>query len=78
MQQWIRFFIGTPQRFLGTLGGLTVMFGLFFPRVVGSAVHDLIAALMEAIAPFVQPLLTLGVICLGLGILLRAVFRRGR
>jgi hypothetical protein len=74
MNQWIRFFVGTPQRLLMTLGGLIVAYGLVNPVGVGQAVNALLMQLALAIAPFVQPLLTLGVVCIGFGIVWRGVF----
>jgi hypothetical protein len=74
MEAWTNFFFGTPKRFLWTLAGFMVLFGLFFPQVIGSAVHNLLNALLLAITPFVKPVLTLGIIFLALGIMLRAVW----
>jgi hypothetical protein len=45
MNIWVRFFVGTPQRFLGTLGGLVVIWELVAPQMVGSAVNALLMAL---------------------------------
>jgi hypothetical protein len=78
MDHWIRFFFGTPQRFLGTLAGLAATYGLFQPDAVGSAIQALLQAVLMAIAPFLEPLMTLAVIVLGFGIAFRGVFRRPR
>ncbi|MGH7175468.1 MAG: hypothetical protein ACREGR_03875 [Minisyncoccia bacterium] len=77
MNVWIRFFIGTPRRFLATCGGLIVIFGLIAPQAMGEAVRALLVALAQAVAPFIQPLLTLGIIFIGLGFALRGVWKRG-
>jgi hypothetical protein len=78
MDQWIRFFLGTPQRFLATAAGLAAIYGLFAPETVGNAVHALLQALLMAVLPFVEPLLTLAVIVLGFSIMLRGLWRRPR
>jgi len=77
MNQWFRFFLGTPQRFLATLGALTVIYGLIFPQVVGRAVSNLLTELFGAVAPFVQPVLTLMVVLIGVGIMVRKVWHSG-
>lgn len=74
MEPWVRFFLGTPRRFLGTLGGLTAMFGLFFPEVVGAAVHNLFVALIQAILPLVQPLLVIGFALFGIKVIISGIF----
>lgn len=77
MQVWLRFFVGTPRRFLTTAGVLVIIFGLFEPQVVGDAVRNLLTALFNAVMPFVQPVLILGFIILGLGVMIRNVWRKG-
>jgi hypothetical protein len=78
MGHWFSFFAGTPQRFLGTVAGLAALYGLFNPDGVGQAVHALLQVLLLAIAPFMEPLLTLGVIIIGFSIALRGLWRRPR
>ena len=64
---YLRFFFGTPQRFLCTLGGVAVVFGLLFPRELGAALNDLLVALM----PLVQAVMVLMVVLIGLGIMVK-------
>ena len=77
MAAWFRFFLGTPRRFLLTFLGLATIYGLFRPELVASAVGNLLAALINVLTPFVQPVLALGVAFIGLGIILRLVWRKG-
>jgi len=74
MGAWIRFFIGTPKRFLASLVGAGFVFGLFRPDLIQQAVYDLFQAVLTAITPFIEPLLTLGIVFIGLGIILRVLF----
>jgi len=76
MRHWLRFFVGSPQRFLITLAGLAFIFGLFRPDLIQQAIYNLFNAVLAAVMPFVAPLLTLGIVCVGLGLILRGVWRR--
>lgn len=60
MREWIRFFIGTPQRFLVTLAGVLFLFWALFPDTVNRAVQ-----------PLVNPLLQFAVVILAFGIIAR-------
>jgi len=73
---WFRFFLGTPRRFLTTAGGAAIIFGFFRPDLVAGAVSGLLTALMGAIAPLIQPIMTLMIVFIGLGVILRSVWPR--
>ena len=73
--QFFQFFLGTPRRLLSTLAGLAILFGLFFPEIVGNAIRALLTAVFCAVAPFIQPVLVLMVVIIGLGVILRGVWR---
>ncbi len=74
MSQWIRFFVGTPARLLGTACAIGVLYGLINPEGLGRAVNALLASLMAAIEPFTGPLLEIGVIALLFAWALKALF----
>ena len=78
MGPWLRFFVGTPQRLLLTLGGLTLIFGLFNPEMFGRAVNRLLTNLLIAVAPLEQPLLTLAIIMFAIWVIWRGTFGRPR
>ena len=74
--QWVRFFVGTPQRFLATMVVPLLVFAYFRPDIIQTAIFNLVNAVLSAVAPFVQPLLTLALVFFGLAIMIRAVWRR--
>lgn len=77
MQRWLGFFLGTPQRFLTTVCGITLILGLFNPDKVERALYGLLQAISNAIAPFIEPVLTLAFMAIGIGLILRSVWRKG-
>jgi len=77
MRQWIRFFIGTPQRFLATLSVLAILYGMHNPQEMETSVSNLLDGLARAIHPFVLPTLGLMAALVGLGVLVRLAWRGG-
>ncbi|MCX6786370.1 MAG: hypothetical protein NTU85_00920 [Candidatus Kaiserbacteria bacterium] len=69
----MRFFLGTPRRLLATLGGFTFFYGLAFPQKLGAALNELFYAL----EPLFKAALLLGVVFIGLGVMLKGVWRKG-
>ena len=57
MEQWIRFFLGTPRRLLTTLAVLALVVVIFVPGILALVVAQLIAA----VAPLLGPALACGV-----------------
>jgi branched-subunit amino acid transport protein len=49
--QWVRFFLGTPQRFLRTLIGVAIMTAFVKPEILVNAVNGLYLAVQPLIAP---------------------------
>lgn len=77
MQRWTRFFLGTPQQFLATACGIALICGLFNLEKVERALYGLLQAISNAIAPLIEPVLTLAFMAIGLGFLVCAVWRKG-
>lgn len=83
MREWLRFFAGTPQRFLGTLIGCFVLGGILFPdRAVGGLKMLVTGAWNEVFVPLFQVLmpvaLFLAIIYIGFRALLRAISGGGK
>ena len=66
MRQWIRFFVGTPQRFLATAAGIGLIIVLINPILLAIAVDRLIMA----INPLLGPALTILIVLAGIRIIL--------
>ena len=75
---WVRFFVGTPRRFLATMVVPMMIFAYFRPDIIQTSLHNLLEALLLAVAPFVEPLMVLAVVCIGLGMMLRGVWSGGK
>lgn len=71
MQQWVRFFLGTPRRFLTTLGFLCLIGVLVEPGLLGKAC----TRLMIEIQPVLGPALQLGIIVAIVVFMLKAALR---
>lgn len=72
--EWIRFFVGTPQRFLGSFLGFFILAGVFIPGVA-----DAIAArIMAAVNSLFAPLLVIAFIYWVLGGMVRSLLGGGR
>ena len=63
--QWLGWFVGTPPRFLTTLGVILFVYGLFHPHEIGVALNALFAEFFAAVEPFKVPALTLVVMIAG-------------
>ena len=68
MRTWITFFVGTPQRFLYTLGGISLMTVLVWPGLLRMAMERLVVEL----SPLLAPVLTVFVIFIGLRVMFGA------
>lgn len=66
MGNWIRFFIGTPQRFLRTLIGVGLIVVLLKPGLLGLAVNRF----LQETGPLMGPILTVVIVFAGLRIIL--------
>ncbi len=66
MDQWVRFFVGTPQRFLATLAGIGLIVVLINPTLLEIAVDRL----LMAINPLLGPALTILIVLAGIRIIL--------
>lgn len=63
MTAFIRFFLGTPRRFLVTLVGVVIVAGIehFYPGAVGAAVYQagfgILSAVLSLVQQFAAPLI---------------------
>ena len=73
MRAWITFFVGTPQRFLYTLLGISLLTVLVWPGLLRMAVERLVAEL----SPLLAPVLTIFVIFIGLRVMFGGRARGG-
>jgi hypothetical protein len=71
-QHWVRFFVGTPPRFLITALGLLVIFAAMRPDLAQQGVTNALNAIFGSIAPFFQPALMIVIIGFGFYFLLKA------
>ena len=79
MRAWFRFFLGTPRRFLWTLGVLGVIAVVLNPGILGWLAGRLQVALVQTLgelSPLLGSGLYLGIILLGLRFFWRAIFGR--
>ena len=49
MNTWVRFFVGTPQRFLGTLAVIGMITVISFPGLLRTAVERLVAEITPVV-----------------------------
>lgn len=75
MMRYVTYFMGTPERLLRSMVACLVVFGLVRPEVIGHAVQNLLSALLTAIAPSVEPVLTLAIVIAGMGIIVKKAWR---
>lgn len=54
MNNWIRFFIGTPQRFLVTAGFVGLVVVMIKPGLLQMAVNRLLAEISPLFGPIIQ------------------------
>lgn len=66
MRQWVRFFVGTPQRFLATLAGIGLIVVVINPLLLAIAVGNLLVA----VSPLLGPALTILIVLAGIRIIL--------
>jgi hypothetical protein len=74
MRTWIRFFVGTPQRFLYTLLGLAIVAVLAKPGLLTMTFNRL----MAEVQPILAPLINFGVTVAIIIIMLRVAFNIGK
>lgn len=53
MKNWIRFFLGSPQRFLWTIAGTGVIAAVLDPSLPARAVNAVLVAVVPIIGPLV-------------------------
>ena len=78
LRQYLVFFFGTPWRFLATLCVPLIILAYFHPEVIQTAISNLLAAVVTAIAPYLHPLLTIAFILFAIGLLIRAAWGGGK
>jgi hypothetical protein len=78
MSAWIRFFVGTPKRFMWTVAGLFVLTAALFPDLAQRALFNVLNAFFGAIAPLEGPLLTLAIVVFGLYIMFKPYRKKRR
>lgn len=67
MNIWVKFFIGTPKRFLSTLIGISLVVVMIHPQILYDAVNHFLAA----ISPLLGPALTILIVLTGIKIILK-------
>ncbi len=70
MNRWINFFLGSPQRFLGTLVGVGFVICLISPTLFERALNQAITAVITALQPLIGPCLTLIIVFAGIRMIL--------
>ena len=68
MRTWVRFFVGTPQRFLWTLLGLAVVAVLVKPGLLAMTFNRLMAEVQPILAQAISLGVTLAIIVFLLGV----------
>lgn len=58
MNQWVRFFAGTPQRLLGTIGALLVLAMMLVPAIAAALIGSIIAVA----TPFIGMAVTVAIV----------------
>jgi hypothetical protein len=77
MGRWVRFFVGTPQRFLVTLAAIGGLYSVAHPGWLGGVVRQLGGELMFAVNPLIEPAFRLAILVAGFVWIVRAPFRKG-
>jgi len=67
MNEWFRFFLGSPERFLRTTIGLCIIAVLVKPSILVDAVNHVFIA----IQPLIGPLITIAIVLYGIKLILR-------
>lgn len=70
MNRWIRFFLGTPQRFLGSLVGVGFVICLINPVIFERAINHAITTVIVALQPLIGPCLALIIVFAGIRMIL--------
>jgi hypothetical protein len=59
--EWLRFFLGSPRRFLLTLAGLFILVAMAAPQVAALALSNVLNAFIAAVGPSAGPLLAIAI-----------------
>lgn len=73
MREYFRFFIGTPKRAGWTLLGAFIVIAAVDPRLADRLGGMLVGVLIDAIRPFVGPVLMIVFVIIGIHVILRAL-----
>lgn len=71
---WLRFFLGTPRRFLATASVFALAFVLAFPGLLKAAAFQLV----EELGPVLGLAIQLAIVLVGLRLLLSPFLSRGK
>ncbi|MBI5654174.1 hypothetical protein HZC53_00755 [Candidatus Uhrbacteria bacterium] len=71
---WVRFFIGTPRRFLATASVFALAFVLLFPGLLKTAAFRLV----EELGPVLGLAIQVAIVLVGLRLLLSPFLSRGK
>ncbi len=66
MNRWIRFFIGSPQRFLATLLAVGVIVCMINPALFEQALSNAVSAILHSLGPLLGPVLAVVIVFAGL------------
>ena len=72
LEVWVSYFIGTPQRMMRTIIGVSLIVVLIKPELLERAV----SALMVAVQPLIAPALTILIVFAGLRIMFHGFNQR--
>lgn len=66
MRRWIRFFLGSPQRFVASLVGVGFIVCLISPGLFEQTMSQAVSAVILALQPVVGPALAIVIVFAGL------------
>lgn len=66
MRIWLRFFLGSPSRFLGTVVGIGIAVCLVEPSLFEMALNRAMGAVITAVQPLIGPALAVIIVLAGL------------
>lgn len=70
MDPYIRFFFGTPRRFLATLIGIGLIICMIDPDILKKGLIGLVSAITESIGPLLGPVIMLLIVFAGIKLIL--------
>ncbi len=66
MKEWLKYFFGTPRRFLGSTVGIGIIISLIHPEIFAQALSKSVGAIVVSLQPLIGPALTVIIVFAGL------------